>query len=64
MGNELIFKCRGPFAEAEIRRTESDGSMEFINKQDNNKIIQGEFSKKFRLFYKMYKSLYFYRDVS
>jgi proliferating cell nuclear antigen len=46
VGNELIFKCRGPFAEAEIRRTESDGSMEFINKQDNNKIIQGEFSLK------------------
>ena len=46
VGNELIFKCRGPFAEAEIRRTESDGSMEFINKQDTNKIIQGEFSLK------------------
>jgi len=46
VGNELIFKCRGPFAEAEIRRTESDGSMEFINKQDSNKIIQGEFSLK------------------
>ena len=46
VGNELIFKCKGPFAEAEIRRTESDGSMEFINKQDSNKIIQGEFSLK------------------
>jgi proliferating cell nuclear antigen len=46
VGNELIFKCKGPFAEAEIRRTESDGNMEFITKQDNSKIIQGEFSLK------------------
>jgi len=46
VGNELIFKCKGPFAEAEIRRTETDGSMEFISKQDSNKIIQGEFSLK------------------
>jgi len=45
-GAELIFKCRGGFAEAEIRRAESDGSMEYIQKQANNKIIQGEFSLK------------------
>jgi proliferating cell nuclear antigen len=42
----LIFKCRGQFAEAEIRRTESDGNMEFVQKQDSSKIIQGEFSLK------------------
>ena len=46
VGNELIFKCKGPFAEAEIRRTETDGSMEFVSKKDSNKIIQGEFSLK------------------
>ena len=46
VGNELIFKCRGPFASCEIRRSESDGVMEFINKQDQTKIIQGEFSLK------------------
>ena len=46
VGNELIFKCKGQFAQAEIRRTESDGSMEFIQKQDSSKIIQGEFSLK------------------
>jgi proliferating cell nuclear antigen len=46
VGNELIFKCNGHFANAEIRRTESDGNMEFINKQDSSKIIQGEFSLK------------------
>lgn len=46
VGNELIFKCQGQFASAEIRRTEADGSMEFIQKQDNSKIIQGEFSLK------------------
>jgi proliferating cell nuclear antigen len=45
-GAELIFKCRGGFAEAEIRRAESDGSMKYIQKQANHKIIQGEFSLK------------------
>ena len=45
-GVELIFKCTGGFAQAEIRRTESDGNMEFITKQDVSKIIQGEFSLK------------------
>ena len=46
VGNELIFKCSGQFASAEIHRTESDGSMGFITKQDSYKIIQGEFSLK------------------
>jgi len=46
VGNELIFKCSGQFASAEIHRTESDGSMGFIAKQDSSKIIQGEFSLK------------------
>ena len=46
VGNELIFKCSGQFASAEIHRTESDGSMAFIQKQDPSKIIQGEFSLK------------------
>ena len=44
VGSELIFKCQGQFAQAEIRRTESGGHMEFIKK--DNKIIQGEFSLK------------------
>ena len=43
-GVELIFKCRGSFAEAEVRRSETDGNMHYIHKQDTNKIIQGEFS--------------------
>jgi proliferating cell nuclear antigen len=46
VGNELIFRCSGQFATAEVRRVESDGSMEFIHKQDASKIIQGEFSLK------------------
>ena len=46
VGNELIFKCTGQFASAEIHRAESDGSMGFILKQDSSKIIQGEFSLK------------------
>jgi proliferating cell nuclear antigen len=46
VGNELIFKCQGQFASAEIHRAESDGSMEFIMKPDSSKVIQGEFSLK------------------
>ena len=46
VGNELIFKCQGTFASAEIHRAETDGSMEFVLKQDMTKIIQGEFSLK------------------
>ena len=34
VGNELIFKCSGQFASAEIHRAESDGSMGFIKKQE------------------------------
>jgi len=45
-GAELIFKCSGGFADAEIRRAESDGSMEYVVKQNMGKIIQGEFSLK------------------
>ena len=41
VGNELIFKCNGQFASAEIHRAESDGGMEFILKQDSAKIIHG-----------------------
>jgi len=46
VGNELIFKCSGQFASAEIHRAESDGGMEFKIKQDSSKVIQGEFSLK------------------
>lgn len=45
-GAELIFKCSGGFAQAEIIRAETDGSMEYIQKQEPSKIIQGEFSLK------------------
>ena len=49
VGNELIFKCSGQFASAEIHRVESDSdgkSMSFSSKPDPSKIIQGEFSLK------------------
>jgi proliferating cell nuclear antigen len=46
VGDELIFKCVGGFATAEITRAEADGSMKFIEKQDSSKINQGEFSLK------------------
>ena len=46
VGNELIFKCSGQFASAEIHRAEADGSMGFVLKQEASKVIQGEFSLK------------------
>jgi proliferating cell nuclear antigen len=46
VGNELIFKCSGQFASAEIHRAESDGSMNFVVQQEAKKVIQGEFSLK------------------
>lgn len=46
VGVELIFKCSGPFASAEIKRSETEGSMTFVSKQEVGKIIQGEFSLK------------------
>jgi proliferating cell nuclear antigen len=45
VGNGLLFKCSGPFATAEIVRSESEG-MSFVQKQDSTKIVQGEFSLK------------------
>lgn len=44
VGNELIFSARGIFANTEIRRSEATDSMEFKQKQESTKIIQGEFS--------------------
>jgi len=48
-GVELVFKCSGSFAQAEIRRSENEGTMNIINNNNNNnnnKIIQGEYSLK------------------
>jgi proliferating cell nuclear antigen len=48
VGEELIFKCCGQYAKAEIRRSETSGtnSMQFLQKQNPDDIIQGEFSLK------------------
>jgi len=46
VNNELIFICNGQYARAEIRRTESNNSMHFIQKQNADDITQGEFSLK------------------
>jgi proliferating cell nuclear antigen len=46
VGDELIFKCQGQFASAEIHRSEVNDSMKYILKQDASKVIQGEFSLK------------------
>ena len=43
---ELVFKCSGGFAQAEVRRGENDGSMQYITKKSGAHIIQGEFSLK------------------
>ena len=43
---ELIFKCCGQYAKAEIRRTEASGSLQFIQKLNSDAIVQGEFSLK------------------
>ena len=45
-GAELEFKCSGAFAEATVKRTEADGSMQYVQKQHTSKIIQGQFSLK------------------
>lgn len=47
VGNELIFKCRGQFASVEIHRVENENSMQYIQKQDNTKVISGEYSLKY-----------------
>lgn len=46
INDELIFQCAGQFAKAEIRRTETAGGMKFIQRQQQEQIIQGEFSLK------------------
>ena len=46
VGDELIFKCSGNFACAEIHRAETNGGMEFVLKQNTSKITQGIFSLK------------------
>lgn len=45
-GAELIFKCVGNFAEAEVRRAEVEGAMTYVCRQEDNTIIQGRFSLK------------------
>lgn len=47
VGDELIFSLVGPFASVQIRRSECDGNMEYIQEQDTHKIIQGEFALKY-----------------
>ena len=46
IGSELVFSCTGPFATAQINRTESDGVTEFVKKTEDSEVIQGEFSLK------------------
>ena len=46
VSNELIFKCTGQFASSETRRAETEGAMKFIEQEDTQGVIQGEFSLK------------------
>ena len=45
INSELIFKCSGQYANAEIRRSETESNMQYI-KKDTDNIIQGEFPLK------------------
>lgn len=47
VGNELIFSLNGSFAKVEIRRSECDGNMEYIEKQDSSMVTQGEFQLRY-----------------
>ena len=47
INNELIFSLEGPFASVQIRRSECDGNLEYIKKQESSKIIQGVFHLKY-----------------
>lgn len=47
VGDELIFSLDGPFASVQIRRSECDGNLEYVKKQDSTNIIQGEFPLKY-----------------
>ena len=47
VGDELIFSLSGPFATVQIRRSECDGNLEYIQKQDSTKVTQGEFPLKY-----------------
>jgi proliferating cell nuclear antigen len=46
VGNDLIFSCEGNFASSRIFRSQSNGSMEFMNKPDASLVVQGEFPSK------------------
>jgi proliferating cell nuclear antigen len=46
VGNDLIFSCKGSFAESCIYRSETGGYLEFMQKPNSSTIIQGEFSLK------------------
>jgi proliferating cell nuclear antigen len=47
VGDELIFSLSGPFAKVQIRRSECNGNMKYIQKHDSSQVIQGEFPLKY-----------------
>ena len=46
VGGNSYLNVIGSWARAKITRSECDGNMEFTQKPDNSKVIQGEFSLK------------------
>lgn len=46
VGGDIFFNCVGQFASATIKRSETEGSMDFLTKPSVSKIIQGIFSLK------------------
>lgn len=47
VGNELIFSLDGPYASVQIRRSEMEGHLEYVTKQEDTSIVQGVFPLKF-----------------
>ena len=47
VNDELIFSLEGPFAKVEIVRSECDGNLEFVKKQNANDIIQSDIARHF-----------------
>lgn len=51
VGNELIFSLSGPYATVQIRRSEMEGHLEYLTKQENNSIVQGVFPLKYLTYF-------------
>lgn len=51
VGDELIFSCQGQFADSEIRQTEMEDSLTFLEKQSTDIVNQGVFCTQLLLYF-------------